>query len=44
MKNHSPAVSFDPHALMARRVLPVVMTVMLWSVLIESARLLVLAL
>ncbi len=44
MSRPSPVITFDPAATLARRILPVLTTLMLWSALIDSARLLAAAL
>ena len=40
MSPNSFALSFDPRAILVRRVLPLAVTLVLWSALIDSARLL----
>ncbi|MET3665563.1 hypothetical protein [Caulobacter sp. 1776] len=44
MSPKSVALSFDPRAILVRRLLPLTATLVLWSALIDSARLLAAAL
>jgi len=44
MSSNSVAFSIDPRAVMARRVLPLSVALLLWAVVINSVRLLVSAL